>query len=207
MGNQQRSTQENDEVFKQHPVYHRLEIGDKGTVRDFKTKRVRYTCVSKQGYLSFNYKIEGKPKCLKVHRLVAEVHLDAPSKELIDKCSNEHWGVVLVKHLDNNKLNNHKENLEWSDLEGNTKQAWGDGLCSGLAGELNGRAELTEKVVHEICKDYELGMKPRDAVIKYGISRQQSTKIRAGYQWRHIWELYDIKVNRRNTGKRSTTIP
>jgi hypothetical protein len=152
---------------------------------------------NKKGYLEVQYKIKGHIKTLKVHRLVAEMFLPEPSEELKLKCSKEHHGKVLVRHLDNNKLNNRHSNLNWCDLETNTKQAWDDGLIPSLKGSLNGRAVLTEDIVHAICKDYELGMKPKEAISKYGISRQQATKIRAGYQWEHVSCQYNIKVNRR----------
>lgn len=195
MDNQQVSN--STEQYKQHPTYSRLEISNLGNVRCFKTKKQRYTRVNKQGYLSFTYKINGKPKLLKVHRLVAEVFLPPPPDYLVEKCKSEHHGKVLVKHKDNNKLNNVVENLEWSDLKGNTQQAWADGLILPRKGQENGRAVLTEEIVHKMCEDFQTGMMPKEAVEKYGVSVQQATKIRAGFQWKHIWSLYEIKVNRR----------
>lgn len=186
-----------EETFKQHPIYTRLEVGCFGTIRNVKTQVIRYTNIGKSGYKTFIYKIKMKPKNLKVHRLVAELFLPPPSRELIEKCEKEHWGKVLVKHLDNNKLNNSYLNLEWSDHKGNTRQALDDNLIPPLKGELNGRAVLIEDLVHSLCEDYQGGMLPKAAVIKYGISRAQATKIRAGFAWKHISEKYNIKVNRR----------
>lgn len=202
MENQQRST--STEVYKVHPELRTVEVSNKGNVRCAYSKRVRGKYVNAQGYYAVSLKVDGVWKSLKVHRLVAQTFLPPPCEELRMKCENEHHKKVLVKHLDNNPLNNCPGNLEWPDLRGNTKQAWEDGLIPALRGELNGRAVLTEEAVHKICRDYENGMMPKEAVFKYGISKQQATKIRAGYQWKHVWEQYDIKVNRR--GKRSSTI-
>lgn len=202
MDNQQRSTSQ--EIYKQHPIYTRLEVSNFGNIRCFKTKRPRYTRQGKKGYIVLSYKVKGKPKQLKVHRLVAELHLPPPSMELVVKCKHEHYGKVIVKHLDNDKTNNHVSNLEWSDHKGNVEQAYSDNLIPFLKGEMNGRAKLTDSLVHEICKDYQEGMTPTQAIHKYGIPRQQATKIKAGFSWKHIWCQYDIKVNRR--GKRSSTI-
>lgn len=186
------------EIFKQDEEFPRLLVGNKGTIRCSKTHRVRYTGINAQGYLSLCAKKGGKRHKLKVHRLVAKNHLPPPQQELVEKCAGEHYGVVLVKHLDNNKPNNHVENLEWSDSLGNTQQAWQDGLIEGLRGEANGRAILTEDKVHAMCKAFQEGMMPQEAVQVFGVSRQQASKIRAGIQWKYIWEQYDIKVKRRS---------
>lgn len=193
MGNQQQSTHE---VFKTVIGFPRIEVSNFGNVRSSNGKP-RYVRINKQGYVTTQAKIAGKVHTLKVHRLVAELFLDPPSQELVEKCSQEHWGVVLVKHLDNDKTNNHYRNLAWDDLEGNTKQAWGDGLIQGLKGSANGRATITEELVHRMCSDFQDGMQPSAAVEKYGVTRSQATKIRAGIQWKHVWSQYDIKVRRR----------
>ena len=185
------------EIFKTHPEYTRVQISNHGNVRCSKTFKERYTRLNKQGYRCFMYSIDNKPKLLKVHRLVAELHLEPPSQKLIDECKNVHWGVPVVRHLDNDKTNNHYLNLEWCSNETNYRQAMSDGLIPALKGELNGRAELCEEQVHELCKFFEVGGMPKEAVRLFGISKQQATKIRAGFQWKHIWVQYDIKVNRR----------
>ena len=200
MGNQQLST---FEIYKQHPLYPRLEVSNFGNVRDTKSGNPRYTKDNAQGYLYLQVRVDSKRVTLKIHRLVAELFLPEPSAELLVKCAGEHWGKVLVKHKDNNKHNNHFSNLEWSDLLGNTRQAWFDGLIESKIGEANGRAVLNEAIVRNLCIAFEYGMTPKKAVEVFGVSRQQATKIRAGFAWKHIWCEYDIKVNRR--GKSSTT--
>lgn len=195
MGNQHRNNLEEWKIFKENPRY---EISSHGNVRFTSTRQVKPQHENAQGYLVIQYKVNGKKFSKKVHRMVAEAFLEPPPQGLVEKCSREHWKVVLVKHLDNNKQNNYYENLEWSDLEGNTKQAWDDALIVGLKGAENGRATLTEEVVERMCKDFQEGMMPKEAVAKYGCSSQQASKIRAGIQWRHIWCKYDIKVNRRD---------
>lgn len=185
------------EIYKVHPIYDRIKISNYGNVRCVKSNRIRYTKKSKSGYICLMYKINDKPKLLKVHRLVAETHLAPPSDELINKCSKEHWGYVLVRHLDNDKTNNHVSNLEWCDHETNYRQAFEEGLIPPLKGELNGRAVLTEDLVHKVCQFYQDGGQPLEAQALFGISRPQATKIKSGHAWKHIWEQYDIKVNRR----------
>lgn len=194
MGNQHVSISEVYQVYKDFPKF---EVSNFGNVRHSKSKKPKNPQINAQGYKVICFKENKKRYTLKVHRLVAELFLPAPSDDLVLKCSNEHWGKVLVKHKDNNKLNNYFLNLEWSDLKGNTVQAWEDGLIVGLKGSKNGRAVLSEELVHKLCKDFEDGMMPSEAVIKYDISRAQATKIRAGFAWKHISSQYKIKVNKR----------
>ena len=184
-------------MYKTLEEFPKYEIDAYGNIRNKISLKPKNTYVNKQGYMAVIFYLDSKRYNKKVHRLVAEYFLEPPSKELLYKCEREHHKKVLVKHEDNNKLNNHYSNLQWCDLAENTKQAWDDGLIPKPKGELNGRSTLTEGLVHKVCKFFEDGGKPKDAVIKYGISRQQATKIRAGFAWKHISELYNIKVNKR----------
>lgn len=153
----------------------------------------RYTSENAQGYLVTQVRIQGKRYTLKVHRLVAETFLPPPPEEMVEKCSKEHWGKVLVLHNDNDKLNNSVDNLRWGTLEDNTTQAYQDQLIPYLKGERNGRAILTEDVVHELCKFFEKGGGPKEAAELFQVSIQQASKIRCGIAWKHISKDYDIK--------------
>lgn len=196
MDNQQRN---NQEIFSKHPEYD-LIVSSFGNVFNL-NNTPRFKTPDANGYLYTQIKVDGKIKTLKIHRLVAEVFLPEPSKELIEKCSKEHWGKVLVMHKDNNKLNNNIDNLMWGSLEDNTKQAFDDGLIEYKTGSLNGRATLTEDIVHQVCKFFESGGTPKQSIEIFGISQQQATKIRAGIAWKHVSVHYDIKPLK----KRSTT--
>tara|TARA_R110002012_G_scaffold49804_2_gene128755 strand:+ start:18966 stop:19523 length:558 start_codon:yes stop_codon:yes gene_type:complete len=185
-------------MFKQIKDYPKYEINCEGVIRNINTKTEKYTYVGKVGYKTVMFKKSGKTHSVKVHRLVAEYFLKEPSEELKSECESNYPYVVCVNHIDHDKLNNHVDNLEWCTHAHNTKESWRVGNTPALKGELNGRSVLTEDFVHELCVEFEKGMKPKEAVELFGISPQQATKIRAGYAWKHIWEQYDIKVNRRN---------
>jgi HNH endonuclease len=58
-----------------------------------------------------------KNQVKKVHRLVALTYLPNPNN------------YPVVRHLDNNKKNNHVSNLEWCTYSTNLQQAYDDGLC------------------------------------------------------------------------------
>lgn len=182
MGNQQGSFYKTIEEF---PKY---EINNLGHIRNKTTHRTKYTLVSKIGYELVCFKKGGKTFTRKVHRLVAEYFLEKPPFSVDN---------LVVKHLDNNKSNNVHTNLCWDSQYNNMQDAFRDGIIPAMKGEKNGRAVLTEDVVECMCRDFEKGMMPKEAVEKYGVSRQQAGKIRAGIQWKHIWCKYNIKVNRR----------
>ena len=202
MDNQQRSPDEDN--FIKHPIYD-LCIGDKGNIIDSITRLPRYVNIGKSGYVVTQVRASGKIRTLKVHRLVAEVFLEKPSPELEALCRNKHWGKVLVLHNDNNKLNNAVPNLRWGSQLENTEQAYRDGLIPALKGSLNGRSVLTEETVHDVCKFYEEGGGPKDAILKFGISRPQATKIRAGISWKHVSCNYKIlPMRERSTISRKT---
>lgn len=181
-------------VIKDFPKW---EINCEGDIRSVKTGNVKYTYIHKIGYKVVQFHKDGKVYTKKIHRLVAKYFLENPPLWLVEKCSKEHHGKVQVNHKDGNKLNNHYENLEWCDHQHNCKHASDTKLNPAPKGTLNGRAVLTEELVHEICKYYEDGGTPKMAEIIFKISRPQAAKIKSGHSWKHIWEQYNITVNRR----------
>ena len=122
MGDQQQNLF--TENVKQHPVYKNLFISETGNVYK-KDGSVKYCRVGKAGYVETQTKIKGKVKTLKVHHLVAETFLPTPPESLVEKCSQEHWWSVIVKHIDNDKTNNNVMNLQWSDAKENTQGGHG----------------------------------------------------------------------------------
>lgn len=186
-------------VFKVIEEFPKYEINCEGFIRNITTKKAKYVCINKQGYYQVQFKKHGHIYGRKVHRYVAEYFLDPPSEELKKECKENYPYVVCVNHIDHDKLNNHYENLEWCTQGYNAKESWRVGNTPALKGSLNGRSVLTEDIVHELCKAFEEGMMPKQAVKCFGVSRQQASKIRAGIAWKHIWEQYDIKVNRRKS--------
>ena len=76
-------------------------ISDDGQIRNNNTGRVLKLRPSHNGYLRTNISIDGKIKTVFIHRLVAELFIPNPNQ------------LSEVNHIDGNKQNNHKENLEW----------------------------------------------------------------------------------------------
>jgi hypothetical protein len=187
------------EYYKVIKEFPRWKINCQGCIKSVLTCEDKYTYINKLvGYRQVQFKKEGKRYTRKVHRLVAEYFLPPPPETLVLKCSKEHHGKVQVNHLDGNKENNLYTNLEWCDHQRNCKHASDTNLNPSPKGELNGRSELKEILVHKICKFYEDGGKPKQAQELFNISQSQATKIRSGHAWRYVWEQYNIIVNRRN---------
>jgi hypothetical protein len=93
------------------------EISEIGEVRNIKTKELKK--LRKGGtspYLLVQiYISNGKRKNYLVHRLVAKYFIDNPENK------------EQVNHKDKNKLNNHKDNLEWVTPKENMKHHYENG--------------------------------------------------------------------------------
>ncbi|QVV97247.1 hypothetical protein 1992IndM4_0375 [Vibrio phage ICP1] len=190
-------------MFKPIPEFPSYEINEYGIIRNIKTQKVKYVKENKQGYLYTQFKKNGEISTIKIHRLVAELFLGEPDENLKAHCAENYPYVVCVNHKDGDKTNNYVENLEWCSHAFNSKHSWATGLTPSLKGSMNGMAILDEDIVHKLCKAFESGMGPKEAVQVFGVSIQQASKIRCGLAWKHIWEQYDIKVRKRKSTKTS----
>ena len=76
-------------------------IFDDGRVYSKKTKRFLLPCMSCHYYTVELFYAKGKSKRMLIHRLVAQAFIPNPN------------GYPQVNHKDENKLNNHVDNLEW----------------------------------------------------------------------------------------------
>lgn len=107
----------------------RYDVSNKGRVRS--TERpdesgnirknqagIMHQKVTKDGYAEVG--IRGRS--LRVHRMVAELFVDN------DKHPNMDFSELVVDHIDNNRLNNGSENLQWLTNSENIKKAFDDGL-------------------------------------------------------------------------------
>lgn len=89
------------------------EVSNLGNVRSLGNKKTKKTKILKQnmntsGYLRVYLCKNGKQKQFKVHRLVAEAFI--PNL----------FGYPQVNHIDEDKTNNHIDNLEWCDNKYNS---------------------------------------------------------------------------------------
>lgn len=100
-----------------------FQVSNLGRLLSKRTNKMLKQGTSKSGYKVISTRVggrAGKCYCLKVHRLVAEAFLASPSEAIIAKCATEHYGKVIVRHLDNDKENNSAGNLAWGSSQDNT---------------------------------------------------------------------------------------
>lgn len=103
------------------------EVCDHGLVRSVDRKttgnrsrmifgKVLRAGVNSRGYLVVSLCKDGKPKMMRVHRLVAEAFI--PNNN----------GHPCINHKDGNPQNNHVSNLEWCTQKENVQHAYDTGL-------------------------------------------------------------------------------
>lgn len=117
--------------------YGRLRGRSGRIIKSYLNKRAGYymICIHLDGR-------NGKSKCLKIHRLVAEAFIDNPHN------------YNIINHKDGNKQNNYVENLEWCTISHNVKHAFDTGLNKALSGAINPFAKLTSAQIKYIKEKY-----------------------------------------------------
>lgn len=105
-----------EEIWKEVYGYdHLYEISNKGRLRTKYSGKRGYTKDYKlitpldngHGYLKFNLRLNHKQKTVYVHQLVAEAFIENPN------------GYMEINHKDEDKKNNHVDNLEWCERKYN----------------------------------------------------------------------------------------
>jgi|TARA_B110000908_G_C10209949_1_gene429673 hypothetical protein len=108
------------------------------------------TLIDSRGYKKFNIRCNGNHRCIRVHQLQAYQKFGSKSFE----------DDMVVRHLDNDSLNN-----QWDNLELGTHKDNMNDMPKGYRNTYN---------TVELMLDYEEGM-PRDVIIaKYGIRSRQT---------------------------------
>lgn len=90
-----------NEQWKPVNGYTRYEVSSTGNVRNIHTKQMKAQRITKTGYLITDLKENGKKHTAYIHRLVAEAFVENA------------FSFPCVNHIDENKQNNHADNLEW----------------------------------------------------------------------------------------------
>lgn len=108
------------EEWKEIPDYEGLyDVSDLGNVKSKYSNKILKPSPDKYGYVRFSATKNKKQKTLRIHRLVAELFIPNPSN------------LPQVNHIDGDKLNCAKLNLEWSTDSNNKLHAYANGLMTG----------------------------------------------------------------------------
>ena len=105
---------------KQIKNYENYFIYDNGDVFNSTTKHFLKGSIGENRYRYYRLSKNNNKKMFYAHRLVAEAFIENPSE------------LPVVNHLDDNKLNNNKENLEWSIYANNVIHAHTNNLIRPL---------------------------------------------------------------------------
>lgn len=118
-----------------------------------------------------------KDKILRVHRLVQQAF--DPRDDYHD---------LFVNHIDGNRVNNIKSNLEWSNPKHNAIHAVRTGLTPTRS--------MDEPTIHMICQMLEDGLTSKEISEATGIDRIYINKINGGYTAEYISQEYDLTCKR-----------
>lgn len=130
-----------------------------------KTGRIIKLCqwIDNVGYYQVSFRINGKRKYVRSHRLIAETLLPNPHN------------LPQINHKDGNKLNNSIENLEWTTNSANTKHGYEHHLyhsyhrCHEIVAickETGKRFEF--KSIRNCATELGLNRKTITSILKYG---------------------------------------
>lgn len=125
-----------EEQWRYVENYSEYKVSDKGRVLSLKRNKYLKQFDS-NGYKYVHLYNEKENKRFSVHSLVLNAFEDRPG-----------W-ATQVNHIDGNKANNVRENLEWSDTSHNTQHAYDTGLL------VNSHTKLDDRLIEIAIKLYD----------------------------------------------------
>ena len=146
--------------IKIHKEYN-VGITEQGDIINLKTNKPYSKWVDNVGYYQVMFRVNGKKKYIRIHRLVAEMFIDNPNN------------FPQVNHIDGNKLNNCVENLEWVTNKYNTQHGYDNHVYKNKY-----RCEI--KVTNKITKEILFFKSIRECSEKLNLNRKTITSILKG---------------------------
>lgn len=129
------------ETWKSVSGYSKYSISDLGNVRNDRDNITLKPRITEKGYIAYVlYNDTGRPRSIKAHVLVCEAYISNPS------------GLPEINHIDEDKTNNEKVNLEWTDRS--TNMIHSTGLTFKVLSP-NGKV-ITAKGLTKFCRDNQL---------------------------------------------------
>lgn len=150
-------------------------ITDQGDVFNAKGKKLKGQ-VNIDGYHTFNLWIDGKSYTKRRGRMVAEAYVPNPNN------------YPVVDHIDGDRLNDSKENLEWvTTLENNLRS------IGKFPERHKNNTKLSYEIVHEICRMLEGEYQNKELSEHFGVGIDVIKKIRNGVSWTEVSCDYKIR--------------
>lgn len=155
-------------------VYDNYEVSNGGKVRNAKTGKILKSRIGSDGYEIVDIRKNGKAKTIRVHRVVGLMWLENEDN------------LPCLNHKDENKLNNHMDNLEWCTAQYNVlysveSRKQKSKNCKGYRG-VNDAGEVVE---FYSVKELEQAGFIYGKVIQNIGGRNIHYK---GFRWSKIWE-------------------
>jgi len=165
------------EIWKDIPNYSAYyKVSSCGRIKSFhhnKNGRLLKNSIYNTGYLYVDLCKKTKKTRFLVHRIVAFVFID------------NHYTKPCVNHIDGNKKNNTKNNLEWVTYKENQQHAFDTGLHKMPKGELSPNSKISFKEVLQIRSKYDSGNFTQKQIgCEYGISQMHVSDI-VNYKYRN----------------------
>jgi len=138
--------------------------------------RLLKPAINSRGYLCVALHLNGKQTSHKIHHLVADAFL--PAQGPTD---------TVVRHLNDNKLDNCVENLARGTYSDNRLDSVRNGKHRAPKGSAHYRAKLNDDKVEEVRRLYATGnFTQRELGLRFGVHRQTISKIVRRKSWKHI---------------------
>lgn len=161
--------------MKRIPEFEQLyAVTSDGRVYSFRSKKFLSPRSNPQGYLFVALCDRGRRQDRAIHRLVAEAFIPNPLH------------LPEVNHLDFNKANNTRANLEWSSSQDNSRHAEKSGRRPHPRGSNHYRARLTEADVRHIRELAERSISQERLAEIYGVSRSAIYFVVSRRSWAHL---------------------
>lgn len=162
-----------DIIYKGEPTNYKID--ENGNVYSLFSNKCLKQSKRANGYMGVSLRIKNRQVCFYIHRLVAIAFIDNPDN------------LETVNHINGDKTNNCKDNLEWCSYSDNEKHAWDNHLNNSEAVD---RAVLQYTMNGVFVKEYK---NCAEAVRKTGIKHvhcaaKGARKSAGGYIWKFKYE-------------------
>lgn len=169
-----------DEIWEEIQGFEGLyAVSNKGRVMNLKSGKVLKNRIDSFGYaMVYIHKGDGKPKNIKVHKLVAKTFIPNPDK------------LPQINHIDECKTNNNVENLEWVSASQNVRHSAHQQSCCINQLTLDGELVKAWDSLSQIERDTGYFKQAINQVCK------GKYKQRYGYCWEYADPEQQRKLNR-----------